>query len=221
MKNALSSLKQIVGMQQRKPSPDRVRFNNQRPLPPGGFRELPMPPVQAVVPLLREFKSTHPPPYLEPPLPPSQPKQANRLLADKSPDFLRIVGVFVTIEDFTDQCRRVYFATDEFNLATFIVVNAGLYYLFEELCATETNQPGLANFITYFNYCRDNVETCLASLPALTPARRDYIQALVFGVGLPLPPPCAHQRESSRPFPTSHFPLLSLFSHPLSYPMLA
>lgn len=57
MAAALGSLKQIVGMQNSRGSrPHEVRFVNQKSLPKGGFRELPMPPVAAVIPILREIK---------------------------------------------------------------------------------------------------------------------------------------------------------------------
>lgn len=62
MRSALSSLQQIVGLKQQKKKSGRlgsrrdVRFPNQRPIPPGGLKELPMPPVQTVISLLREIK---------------------------------------------------------------------------------------------------------------------------------------------------------------------
>ena len=55
MQSALSSLQQIVSMQNR-PSLHETRFSNAKPLPKGGIRELPMPPAHAVVTALREVK---------------------------------------------------------------------------------------------------------------------------------------------------------------------
>lgn len=55
MKSALSSLQQIVSMQNR-PSAHESRFVNAKPLPKGGIRELPMPPAHVVVAALREVK---------------------------------------------------------------------------------------------------------------------------------------------------------------------
>jgi hypothetical protein len=55
MQSALSSLQQIVNMQNR-PSPHESRFANAKPLPKGGIRELPMPPAHVVVAALRELK---------------------------------------------------------------------------------------------------------------------------------------------------------------------
>lgn len=55
MQSALSSLQQIVSMQNR-PSAHESRFANAKPLPKGGIRELPMPPAHVVVGALREVK---------------------------------------------------------------------------------------------------------------------------------------------------------------------
>jgi len=55
MQSALSSLQQIVSMQNR-PSAHESRFANAKPLPKGGLRELPMPPAHVVVAALREAK---------------------------------------------------------------------------------------------------------------------------------------------------------------------
>lgn len=59
MEAALSSLQQIVGMQHRQSSSHVVRFPHQKPFPRGGFKELPMPPLQIVVALLRAIKGAH------------------------------------------------------------------------------------------------------------------------------------------------------------------
>jgi hypothetical protein len=55
MRSALSSLQQIVNMQNRPSAPEN-RFANAKPLPKGGLRELPMPPAHVVVSALREAK---------------------------------------------------------------------------------------------------------------------------------------------------------------------
>lgn len=63
MQSALTSLQQIVSMQNR-PSPHESRFVNAKPLPKGGVRELPMPPAHVVVAALREVKGhSFPLPY--------------------------------------------------------------------------------------------------------------------------------------------------------------
>lgn len=55
MQSALSSLQQIVSRHNR-PSAHESRFVNAKSLPKGGIRELPMPPAQVVITMLREVK---------------------------------------------------------------------------------------------------------------------------------------------------------------------
>lgn len=57
--NALSSLQQIVQMQKRGSTTADIRFLNQKLLPPGGLRELPLPPLNVVVDILRELKGNN------------------------------------------------------------------------------------------------------------------------------------------------------------------
>lgn len=59
MQSALSSLQRIVCLQQHRKKGD-VKFPNQKPLPPGGFKDLPMPPAQIVLGILREIKGAVP-----------------------------------------------------------------------------------------------------------------------------------------------------------------
>ncbi|KAM7193334.1 hypothetical protein V8F33_007877 [Rhypophila sp. PSN 637] len=154
MQSALLSLKQIVQMQTSQHTKE-IRFPNARPMPRGGIRELPMPPMSLVIGLLREIKDT-------PPL------------------TFTLIAAFITIEEFTENCRKVYFATEDYSLATFILVNAGLTYLFMEkaMAATDTRS---AELLKYHYTCRDNLETALSNLPLLMPARMETIKALLLG----------------------------------------
>ena len=56
LESAVKSLHQIVAMQNRSSSQES-RLEHVKPLPPGGFRELPMLPVELVVSFLRQIKS--------------------------------------------------------------------------------------------------------------------------------------------------------------------
>lgn len=64
MQSALSSLQHIVSLQQQRKKGRmlgsmrrrEVKFPNQKALPPGGVKDLPMPPAQSVVAMLREIK---------------------------------------------------------------------------------------------------------------------------------------------------------------------
>ncbi|GAB1312466.1 hypothetical protein MFIFM68171_02676 [Madurella fahalii] len=154
MQSALSSLHQIVSMQNR-PSAHETRFVNAKPIPKGGVRELPMPPAQAVVTALREVKES---PLMS----------------------FTTVCTFVVADNFTERCRKVYFAPDDYSLMVWGVVNAGLYFLFQEK-AILSEGAQKAQMLEYQALCRDNLETALTNLPLLMPARRDSIEVLLLG----------------------------------------
>lgn len=175
MAAALSSLKQIVGLSQQQRARTRrgsapssgtgaaaaardVRFAHQRVLPRGGFRELPMPPVTAVIPVLREVKETPPGTFT-----------------------LISVCCFMAVENFAEACRRVYFALEDFSQATFIIVNAGLYYLFQEKAVTAETDAAVHEYTGYYELCRDNLETGLANLKFFLGASMETIEALLLG----------------------------------------
>lgn len=165
MAAALSSLKQIVGLSQqqrartrRGSSASEVRFAHQQALPRGGFRELPMPPVQVVIPVLREIKETPPGTFT-----------------------LISVCCFMAVENFAEACQRVYFALEEFSQATFIIVNAGLYYLFQEKSVTAETDAQVREYTGYYELCRNNLETGLANLKFFLGASMETIEALLLG----------------------------------------
>ena len=87
--------------------------------------------------------------------------------------------VFITVDSLTDYCRRVFFATEEYSTAVFIIVNAGLYFLFQEKVMNASTET-----LEYHHLCRDNLETALASLPLIMPPRRETVEALLLGVSL-------------------------------------
>lgn len=192
MAAALTSLKQIVGLSQKQQGssgggggggtgaphqPVRrgsggasggggggsndVRFAHQRALPRGGFRELPMPPVQAVIPVLREVKETPPGTFT-----------------------LISVCCFMAVENFAEACRRVYFALEDFSHANFIIVNMGLYYLFQEkavMAGAGGDGAAADRYTGYYRLCRDNLETGLANLRFFLGASMENIEALLLG----------------------------------------
>ncbi|KAB5547153.1 hypothetical protein GE09DRAFT_1174924 [Coniochaeta sp. 2T2.1] len=167
MQSALSSLQQIVRMQQQKKkarmmgsvSRREVKFSNQKPVPPGGLKDLPMPPSQVVINMLRDIK-------------------------DNPPVTFTLVVVILAVKDFTESCRKVFFSTEDFSLWTFIVVNCGLYYLFQEkYIMMDENSGAAAEYLQYHQMCRDNLETALANLPFFMPPKMETIEALLLGSG--------------------------------------
>jgi hypothetical protein len=82
---------------------------------------------------------------------------------------------FFAIKDFSNPCRQVYFPTEDFSDAVFIIVNIGLYYLFLELLPKGHN--------SYLHTARINIETALANINLFMPTTIENIQPLLLGVG--------------------------------------
>lgn len=89
---------------------------------------------------------------------------------------------FITADSLFERCRQVYFATEEYSDATFIVVNACLVYLFSEFSFSESETSKREIYDKYHDLCRVNLETGLANLSLLTPATMESIEALSMGV---------------------------------------
>jgi hypothetical protein len=87
--------------------------------------------------------------------------------------------VFITVDSFIECCQRVFFATEEYGAATFIIANAGLYFLFQEKLV---GASGNRDYLEVQCLCRDNLETALSNLPLLLPPKRETVEALLLGV---------------------------------------
>jgi hypothetical protein len=94
---------------------------------------------------------------------------------------------FFSVDDFIQNCREVYFATEDYSDSTFMVANFGLYHVFLEYSFLAESPQVRVDYQKYFELCRKNFETVLANLTLLMPARPELIEALVLGVGYPLP----------------------------------
>ncbi|KAM0509676.1 hypothetical protein ACHAPB_001025 [Verticillium nonalfalfae] len=145
MQSALLTLRQMVSMQNESSSIRELKFPNQQPLPPGGLPELPMPPMAAVVSLLKHQKACS----------------------------------FLDIDDLSELCRKVYFCTDTFSHPCFVIVVGSLYYLFMEQSFLAKGNASRAEFQLYQRMCQVNLETALASLPLMLPAKTESIEALL------------------------------------------
>ncbi|PYI22849.1 fungal-specific transcription factor domain protein [Aspergillus violaceofuscus CBS 115571] len=154
---ALSTLKQMVSMQDHQAhSPAReIRFPNQKTILGSGIRGLAMPPVQVVLSLLRKFK--------------------------EKPSSLQGVCPFLTCERLIEKCREVYFATDEFSDAAFIIVHGGLYYVISDCISSVEDPKTRDEYQRHLRLCQANIETALANLSICMPARAEYIEALALG----------------------------------------
>ncbi|KAK7419743.1 hypothetical protein QQX98_003115 [Neonectria punicea] len=154
IQNALASLRQIVHMQDRNGVSREAMFAHQKPIPQGGVSRLPMPPIDVVLKLLREIEATPPMAFIT-------------------------SCSFINIKYFIECCRKVYFATEDYSIAVFVIVNAGLYYLFQEKSVADESQRGQC--LEYHHLCRDNLETALSNWPLLHLPTKEMIEALLLG----------------------------------------
>lgn len=108
------------------------------------------------------------------------------LLADLTAEapltIFSITCSLVGITDFTALCRLVYFPSDDFSDAYFIIVNAGLYNLFMEEGVLSQDPALREQYDTYMKLCRANLETGLANLPLFLSPKTENVMALHMGV---------------------------------------
>ena len=89
---------------------------------------------------------------------------------------------FFDVDLFVEKCREVYFCTDDYSDATFIVANIGLYNVFIELEFGEKEPASREEYHHYVQMCKENLEAGLANLNILMPATMESIIALCLGV---------------------------------------
>lgn len=85
------------------------------------------------------------------------------------------------MQRFPDLTLNVYFS-DDYSEYDFITVNAGLYSLFFDYTTLNATREEKAEYQSYCDICRDNLETALSNLPLHIPATESAIVSLVFGV---------------------------------------
>ncbi|KAK7973848.1 subtilisin-like serine protease [Apiospora arundinis] len=178
MEAALSSLKQMVELQNSRTGPGSTTsyFDGTTTAGSGSnssshtkhrsgkgyvrLKDLPMPPMELVISELRELQSA----------PGSM--------------MLLVVTCFTDQEVFVERCRRLYFHTDRSDIpeSLFINVNAGLIYLFFEKsirAPAGTAEKAMLEKCTAM--CQFNMETAIAQLPLLMPATLENCEALLMG----------------------------------------
>lgn len=89
---------------------------------------------------------------------------------------------FLGVDYFIEKCREVYFCTEDYSDATFIISNFCLYSVFYELGLAKKNDPIGEECQNYIELCRKNLEAALANLSILIPATQESIMALALGV---------------------------------------
>jgi hypothetical protein len=156
MEEALAKLSQLVEMQKRRSISHGPRFPFQRPVPPGGLSQLPMPPMAAVVAALKRMKAS-------------------------PPSMFGAMLTLCSIKDIIQLCRTVYFATEDVPDPVFIIVNISLLNLFAEQHALETDPSFSDEYRSYVELCQVNIETGLANLSLFLTPKVENVQALLLG----------------------------------------
>ncbi|KAL2811234.1 hypothetical protein BJX63DRAFT_422478 [Aspergillus granulosus] len=164
---ALETLKKLVNIQDNHVSSARERrIPKQKPLSGCNLGEMSMPPIHVVLPLLRTVKETH-------------------------GSSMQSYCPFVSFDRLTDKCREVYFATEDYSDATFIVANGGLYQLFLAASFMTEDRALREEYQRYVDMCKENLDKTLANLHLLMPATPESIEALAMGA--------SHAIEISKP----------------------
>ncbi|KAJ5451529.1 transcriptional regulator family: Fungal Specific TF [Penicillium cf. griseofulvum] len=166
---ALSSLKQLVGIQNQRRETDSQGIQPTKNARLGvrrDIRDLEMPPLQLVLDLLRKVQ-------------------------DSPPACFGGYIPFLSTECFIEKCREVYFCVGDYSEASFVVTNFCLYSIFYEYGGMEKDASVREEHRHYIDMCRDNLETALANLNILMPATRESILALTVGA--------MHALEISKP----------------------
>ncbi|KAI1818659.1 fungal-specific transcription factor domain protein [Poronia punctata] len=174
---ALNSLRQLISIQEgsRKRSTSQVwapRSQLTNPTPEGddsatstrnkapsrtALKDLPLPPMA----LVRD--------------------QLSNMRHGPVPVMIAILYMFIDYDHFADRCRQLYFATDEPSEASFIIVNAGLTYIFFEAFLTATDPSKRASYEKCRSMCQHNLEIALSQLNMMMPATGENIEALLMG----------------------------------------
>ena len=104
------------------------------------------------------------------------------LIIGAPPTLFTIMCSLVGLPDFTGLCRKVYFATEDFSDATFIIVNAMLYNLFMEQNSLATDPTARDEYLVYMRQSQANLETALANTQLFLNTKVENVQALLLGV---------------------------------------
>jgi hypothetical protein len=95
---------------------------------------------------------------------------------------LQALCPFIQLERLSEKCREVYFATEDYSDAAFIVANGGLYQVFVAASFMTQDRALREEYQGYADICKHNLNTTLANLHLLMPANIDSIEALTMGV---------------------------------------
>ncbi|KAF4973961.1 hypothetical protein FZEAL_9089 [Fusarium zealandicum] len=151
----LDSLNHIVSSLKQQTAETEMTFPCAKIFPRPSHKGCEMPPIHKAVALIRQCET--------------EPSEVSAWIHE-----------FFPIEHFSGICLNVYFSED-FSEADFILVNAGLLYLFYEHAKLSEDTQEKADSERYLEILRQNLETALANLPFQLPASSNMISALLLG----------------------------------------
>ena len=90
----------------------------------------------------------------------------------------------IDVNDMTEYCRRVYFATEPFSIATFIIVNACLFFCSRNLDQKRRNEVPItpSEIADMKTMLPRNVDIAVRKLGLLIPHTLDNIKAIMVAV---------------------------------------
>ncbi|KAI1747205.1 hypothetical protein F4782DRAFT_447735 [Xylaria castorea] len=175
---ALNTLKQIINMQNRSRQRSTAKVWS-----PGPSFTNPVPENESDddgPPSRKNFPRTN---LQDLPLPPMAlvREQLNDMKHGPVPVMLAILYTFIDYEHFADRCRQLYFSTDGASEASFIIVNAGLTYIFFEASLKVADAAKKVRYEECRAMSQNNLEIALAQLNMMMPASAENIEALLMG----------------------------------------
>ncbi|KAK3304983.1 uncharacterized protein B0T15DRAFT_531016 [Chaetomium strumarium] len=152
MASVLDSLSRTLGAQTDQQDADYL-YPHAKPLEPGcTVRNLPMPPIESALTCLR-MANEHP---------------RVRFFWNHEAN---------SVPRFTELFLKVY-SPGDVNHADLIIVNSGLYWLFNVCKSVSTEPSTKAHYAEQATLCRDNLETVLSNLPFHLPSSVDTTSAM-------------------------------------------
>lgn len=102
----------------------------------------------------------------------------NKIIDHEGFTMIARISHVLPLQMFTDICRKVYFAVEEYGEVDFILANAYLKYVFAEHIVVSGRQ----DFRKYCELCEHNFHDSLSRLPLLLPTSMEVIAILTLGV---------------------------------------
>jgi hypothetical protein len=91
---------------------------------------------------------------------------------------------YLDADSFAEFCRRVYFPTEDYSAAAFVIVNGALFYLLDEKLAAGvlTTTDAKTEAKKYKTMCEQNLFSAFSDINPFWPATKENLKALLMGV---------------------------------------